>query len=257
MLYLKKKIVTIFNLSHSFDGIKWKYLPIITNLYILCYCIYSMSKNTTSNNNTGFSYNINNQNNNQDFNESVNRSLDQTKDNINRSIDESRKQIPHFNDIVNSYQEQALQATKEITENYIESQKSIINSFQSACGPYQQNINSTVNSWNSPEAVTNAYSRFVSNVADNTVSALRTTNNLVFASLDAYKTTMQHAKENTKQIFDINTKTAKTFEQNSRELTRAAQDSASRFNASISNNNSGRSNTGSSSSTTTSTTSVA
>ena len=205
-----------------------------------------MSKNTTSNNNTGFSYNVNNQNNQQDFNESVNRSLDQTKDNINRSIDESRKQIPRFNDIVNSYQEQALQATKEISDNYIESQKSIINSFQSALIPYQQNVNTTVNAWNSPEAVVNAYNRFVSNVADNAVTYLRTTNNLVFASLDAYKNTMQHAKENTKQIFDINTKTAQTFEQNSREVARAAQDANTRFNASI-NNNSG---SGSSSNTT-------
>ena len=213
-----------------------------------------MSKsNTSSNNNkdsnTSFSYNVNNQNNQHDFNESVNRSLDQTKDNINRSIDESRKQIPRFNDIVNSYQEQSLQATKEITENYIESQKSIINSFHSAWAPYQRNVSITVNSWNSPEAVANAYSRWVSNVADNTVAALRTTNNLVFASFDAYKTTMQHAKENTKQILDINTKTAKTFEQNSREVARAAQDANTRFNASINNNNT---NT-----TTTSTTSVA
>src|SRR3954469_12148952 len=172
-----------------------------------------MSKNTASNNNTGFSYNVNNQNNQQEFNESVNRALDQTKDNINRSIEESKNQIPHYNTIVNSYQEQTLQATREISENFIESQKSIINSLHSACGPYQQNFNNTVNSWNSPEAVANAYSRFVSNVADNTVTYLRTTNNLVFASLDAYKTTMQHAKENTKQkIFDINSKAAKTFE---------------------------------------------
>src|SRR3954447_19376287 len=182
--------------------------------------------NTNSNNNkASFSYNTNVQNNNQqqqDFNESVNRALDETKDNINRSIDESKKQIPHYNNIVNSYQEQTLQAVKEITENYIESQKSIINSFQSAWRPYQQNFNTSINTWNSPEAVANAYSRFVSNIADNTVTYLRTTNNLVFASLDAYKTTMQHAKENTKQIFDINTKTAKTFEQNSKELTRAA-----------------------------------
>ena len=207
-----------------------------------------MSKNTTSNNNTGFSYNVNNQ----DFNESVYRSLNQTKDNINRSIDESRKQIPRFNDIVNSYQEQALQATKEISDNYIESQKSIINSFQSAWRPYQKNFNTTVNTWNSPEAVANAYSRLVSNVADNTVTYLRTTNNLAFASLDAYKTTMQHAKENTKQIFDFNTKTAKTFEQNTREVTKAAQDSVSRFNASV-NSGSGSSNTGTISSTTTST----
>ena len=68
---------------------------------------------------------------------------------------------------------------------------------------------------------------------------------------------MQHAKENTKQIFDINSKTAKTFEQNSRELTRAAQDSASRFNASVNNNNGSSSNTGTSTSTTTTSTTSA
>ena len=182
---------------------------------------YNTSSNNNKDSNTNVSYNTNIQNkDNQDFSQSVNRSLDQTKDNINRSIDESRKQIPRFNDIVNSYQEQSLQATKEITENYIESQKSIIRSFHSAWAPYQRNVSITVNTWNSPEAVVNAYSRFVSNVADNTVSTLRTTNNLVFASFDAYKTTMQHAKENTKQILDINTKTAKTFEQNSKELTK-------------------------------------
>src|SRR3954469_9251906 len=217
--------------------------------------------NTISNNNkASFSYNTNVQNNNQqqqqEFNESVNRALDQTKDNINRSIEESRNQIPHYNNIVNSYQEQTLQAVKEISENYIESQKSIINSFQTSWRPYQQNFNTSINTWNSPQAVANTYSRFVSNVADNAVTYLRTTNNLVFASLDAYKTTMQHAKENTKQIFDINTKTAKTFEQNSKELTKAAQDSASRFNASV-NSGSGSSNTRTTSSTTTTTTSAA
>src|SRR3954454_12794867 len=160
--------------------------------------------NTISNNNkASFSYNTNVQNNNQqDVNESVNRALDQTKDNINRSIDESRKQIPRFNDIVNSYQEQNLQAVKEITENYIESQKEIINSFQSAWGPYQQNVNTTVNSWNSPEAVANAYSRFVSNVADNAVSAMRTTNNIVFSNLDSMKTVLQQAKDTSKQVFN-------------------------------------------------------
>ena len=110
-------------------------------------------------------------------------------------------------------------------------------------GSISTNINTSINTRNSPEAVANAYSRFVSNVADNTVTYLRTTNNLVFASLDAYKTTMQHAKENSKQkIFDLNTKAAKTFEQNSREVTKAAaQDSDSRFNASV-NSGSGNGN---------------
>ena len=40
-----------------------------------------------------------------------------------------------------------------------------------------------------------------------------------------------------KQIIDINAKTAQTFEQNSREVARAAKDSASRFNASVNRGN--------------------
>ncbi len=142
------------------------------------------SDNTSNIKSTDSLYDTNIQNNQQqDFTDSVNRSLDQTKDNINRSIDESRNQIPHYNNIVNSYQEQTLQAVKEITENYIESQKSIMNSIQSAWIPYQQNVNTTVNSWNSPESVANFYSRFVSTVTDNAVSALSTTNNIIFSSL--------------------------------------------------------------------------
>jgi hypothetical protein len=191
------------------------------------------TSNLKSTDNYTYDTNIqNNINEQQNFTDSINRSLDQTKDNINRSIEESKKQIPQYNSIVNSYQEQALQTVKEISENYIESQKSIIHSLQSAWGPYQQNINTTVNSWNSPEAVANAYSRFVSNVADNSVSALRTTNNMMFSCLDAHRSTLQHAKDNSKQIFNLNSNAAKTFEQNAREVARAAQDAASQNNVS-------------------------
>src|SRR3954470_13395145 len=198
-----------------------------------------MSKNTTSSNNASFSYNVNNQNNQQDVNESVNRALDQTKDNINRSIEESRNQIPHYNNIVNSYQEQTLQAVKEITENYIESQKSIINSFQSAWRPFNQNINTNINTWNSPEAVANAYSRLVSAYADNAVTYLRTTNSIIFSNMDTMKSVMQQAKDNSKHIFNQNVNVAKTFEQNSKDIVAAAQDANTRFNASINNNSSG------------------
>src|SRR5919112_3973197 len=87
----------------------------------------------------------NNQNSN-DIKESINSSLDQTKDQINRSIDESRNQIPRYNEIVNSYQEQSLQTAQEISEQYIESQKAVINSLQSAWRPYSESYNSVVTS---------------------------------------------------------------------------------------------------------------
>ena len=98
------------------------------------------SDNTSNIKSTDSLYDTNIQNNQQDFTDSINRSLDQTKDNINRSIDESRNQIPHYNNIVNNYQEQTLQAAREISENFIESQKSIINSIQSAWIPYKQTL---------------------------------------------------------------------------------------------------------------------
>ena len=91
----------------------------------------SYSYNTNNQNN-----NFNNNNNNNDFKESVNRSLDETKDNIKKSIDESKNQIPRINNIVNKPQEQSLQTAKEVSEEYIDSQKEIISSLQSAWKPY-------------------------------------------------------------------------------------------------------------------------
>src|SRR6476660_5275781 len=98
-------------------------------------------------------YSFNTHQNNNDFQESVNRSLDETKHNINRSIDESKNQIPHFNTIVNSYQEQSLQTAKEISEQFIESQKSIINSLQSAWRPYNESFTGLINNFNSPDSL--------------------------------------------------------------------------------------------------------
>src|SRR6476620_4728762 len=200
-----------------------------------------MSKNTTTtSNNTIYSQNNNN---NQDFKESINRSLDETKHNINRSIDESKNQIPRYNTIVNSYQEQSLQAAKEISEDYIESQKAIINSIQSAWKPYSESYTGLVTSFSSPDSIVKAYSRCVSNVADNAVSALRVTNNMIFSNLDSWKSGLQHVKDNSKQIFNQNVNAAKTFEQNTREVAKSAQDANTRFNTSVNTGSGSSSNT--------------
>src|SRR4028118_1345035 len=175
----------------------------------------------TDNQQTTATNNSNNQSNNQnsnDIQESINRSLDETKDNINRSIEESRNQIPRYNNIVNSYQEQSLQTAKEISEEYIESQKSVINSLQSAWRPYSESFNGLVTNFTSPNSMTQAYTKFVSNFADNAVSAIRLTNNIIFSNLDSWKSTLQQARDNSRHLSNLNVNAAKTFEQNSRQL---------------------------------------
>ncbi len=203
---------------------------------------------TNSNNNNDkdnanfskYSYEAKSNNNNQnqnDFNESVNRSLDETKDNINRSIDESRNQIPRYNNIVNSYQEQSLQTAKEISEEYIESQKAVINSLQSAWRPYSESFNGLVTNFTSPNSITQAYTKFVSNFADNAVSAIRLTNNIIFSNLDSMKSTLQQARDNSKHFSNLNVNAAKTFEQNSKQLASAVSEANSNNNDNNNQNN--------------------
>src|SRR5918995_1517970 len=172
--------------------------------------------------NQRYSNNTNEQNN--DLQESVNRSLDETKDNIKKSIDESRNQIPRINSIVNSYQEQSIQTAKEISEEYIDSQKEVVNSLQSAWRPYNEIYTGLVTNFYSPEAAVNAYTRFVSNVADNTVSAIRLSNNVIFSTLDAWKPVLQQTKDVSRHISNMGVNTARTFEQNSRQLAAEVKD---------------------------------
>jgi len=179
----------------------------------------STSSLATANNlNYSFNSNLNNNNNNQDFSESISRALDQTKDNINRSIEESKNQIPQYNNVVNSYQKQTLQAAKEISENFIESLKTIINSIQSVWRPFNERFITLNENWNSPEAVANAYSRFVSIFADNAVSIIRVTNNTIFSNMDSWKSVLQQAKDNLRQLSNLSVNSAKIFEQNSKQI---------------------------------------
>ena len=60
--------------------------------------------------------------------QSINKSLDETKNNIRRTADEARKDIPRYTQIVNEYQEETIQAARQMADNYLESQREIINS---------------------------------------------------------------------------------------------------------------------------------
>jgi hypothetical protein len=155
----------------------------------------------------------------------VNRALDGTKDSIRRSIDEARSQIPRYTQSVNDYQEQTIQAAREIADNYIESQKEIINSFQSAWVPYAESMYERFYAYcMSPRRMTEVYTRMVSSFADNMNTAIRAANNILFTNMDAFKTSIQQARDNARELSRIGVNAAKTFEQTSRDTTRQGTD---------------------------------
>jgi hypothetical protein len=146
----------------------------------------------------------------------ANRVLDEAKDNLRRCIDEARKEVPRYTQAVNDYQEQTIQAVNEIADNYIESQKEIINSLQSTWWiPYVENIYDVYSNWLAPRRVAEMYINTVSNFAGNIIAVTRLANNMMFANMEAFKTSMQQAKDNAKELSRIGVNAARSFEQTS------------------------------------------
>ena len=140
--------------------------------------------------------------------------LDEIKNNIERSIDESRSQIPRYTQIINESQEQVITSAREIADNYIESQKEIINSFQSLWTQFAQNMYKIhYGWWISPRKMIEVYSRIVSNFADNIIATTRLLNNAASANMEVFKTSIQQAKDNAKDLTRIQINAARTFEQ--------------------------------------------
>jgi vacuolar-type H+-ATPase subunit H len=151
---------------------------------------------------------------------SVNRALDETKNNIRRATDEARKDIPRYTQAANEYQEQTIQTAREIADNFLESQKEIINSLQSAWLPQIDAANRVfVSSWLSPRHLADNYARAVSSYVDNTIAVSRVANNAMFANMEAFKTSIQNARDNAKEFSRIGVNSARTFEQTSRDTT--------------------------------------
>ena len=150
--------------------------------------------------------------------------MDDTRDNIRKTTDEARSQIPRYTQVVSDCQEQTIQAAREIADNYVEAQKQIINSFQSALTPYVENVNATTTTnWTtlfSPRRMSEVYANIVSSFANNVITATRVTNNMIFANMEAFKTSLQQVKESAKDFSRIGVNTAKTFEQTSHENAR-------------------------------------
>jgi hypothetical protein len=151
--------------------------------------------------------------------ESTERMFDETKQNIQRSIEETRSQIPRYNQAIHNYQEQVVNATGEIATSYIDTQNAIIHAFNASVAPYFENIQNTYRQYYSinPQNVQEFYSQTVSNIANNSVTVVRLVNNTIFTNFDLLKSSWQQATDNVKEISRVTSNTARAFGQSSKE----------------------------------------
>ena len=164
----------------------------------------------------------------EDQQEVINKALDQTREDIRKSVEEAKREIPRYTRAINEYQEQTIEATRELADNFVVSQKEIINSFQSAWAPYIENYTRNVNTYLSPGRISEVYTNTTRSYADNIFTVTRLTNNVIFGYAEAVKNSLQQAKNNAKELSRIGVNAAKTFEQTSKENSRLAQDIATK-----------------------------
>ena len=160
----------------------------------------------------------------QEFQSAINRSLDETKKNVRKSIDESRNKIPKYTDVIKNYQEQALESTGKMVEEFVEAQKSVIDSVVSSSAAYYENANRMFNYWYSPRVPAEIWARAVSNVAENVSATTRISNDMLFGNIDAFGNAFERVQRQTEELSRINVNNAKT-------IANTARETASEFSA--------------------------
>ena len=150
--------------------------------------------------------------------ETFNLPLDETKSTVKKTTNEALNEIPRYTKAVKEYQEETIQAMKDIAENFLESQKEVIRSMRTLWEPYNQNVqNSYASYWVSPQSFTENYARAVSNITASVIAATRFWNNILFASMDAWKNSMQQARDNAIEFSRLSTNVANTYENTARD----------------------------------------
>jgi hypothetical protein len=146
--------------------------------------------------------------------------LDKTKDEIKVATREAAKEIPQYTQRLGNIQEQTIQTTREIADNYIESQKEIISIYQSVWTPFVENANSRFwNYWSiSPKGMAETYGTVVSSYADNVIAATRLTNNAISANMELFSTALQQTKDSSKEFSRLGVNAAKVFNEASNDL---------------------------------------
>src|SRR5215217_5593115 len=145
--------------------------------------------------------------------QAVNKALDETKDEIKVATREAAKEIPQYTQKLGDLQEQTILTTREIADNYIESQKEIISIYQSVWTPFVENANSRFwNYWSiSPKGMAETYGTVVSSYADNVIAATRLTNNAISANMELFSTALQRTKDSSREFSRLEVNAAKVF----------------------------------------------
>jgi hypothetical protein len=154
------------------------------------------------------------------------RSIDETKEGIRRSIEELRREMPRYSQTITNFQNETADATVEIANNFLESQKEIIRSLQPAWaqmverrgeeegkGQYWTTSGMMMGMLLSPREMTDIYARTIGIMTETYMASTHMATRLIFAGMEAARATTNYVRQNAKETARITSNTARTFAQ--------------------------------------------
>jgi hypothetical protein len=160
------------------------------------------------------------QQNQQEQHQATIRSIDETKNNITQAIQEIRRETPRYSQAITDFQTQTVDATQEIAHNFLDSQREVINSFQSAWTPVAQSTPTNImgaTPYFSPQQIADVYTRTIGAMTEAYVASTRMATNMLFAGLEASRATTNYTRQNAREAARITSNTARAFSQTARE----------------------------------------
>jgi hypothetical protein len=166
-------------------------------IYIGNVCINMSTKEDKINERTNIDYNktLNQQQ------DAVNKTLDNTLHNIKRSTDEARREIPQYTQRITEYQEKTIQTVKDISSDFIEAQKQVVNSFQSQLDRNSGGVWDVYN----PKRIAENHAVMVNNFTSYLLNTSNLINNALASNMRVYNTALEQTRDNLKAFAKTNT----------------------------------------------------
>lgn len=146
----------------------------------------------------------------------IDKSIDETKDSAKKVLQEVRRELPEVTSTFHDYQEQNINAIREMTNTFLESQKEVAKAMQSALSPYAANPYIWMFwPWMHPQIITENYVRMVTNLTDSSVAAARMSSDMVLIAMESARSSVDIARENTKAVSQYFVESARSVEASS------------------------------------------
>ena len=165
------------------------------------YIYMSAKENTTKFNNTNTNFNERTNNTLNQQQDAINKTLDNTLHNVKRSTDEARREIPQYTQRITEYQEKTIQTVKDISSDFIEAQKQVVNSFQSQL---DRNSGGVWDIYN-PKRIAENHAVMVNNFTSYLLNTSNLINNALASNMRVYNTALEQTRDNLKAFAKTNT----------------------------------------------------